>query len=59
MGVGSDLCCLAVFDQRVQLVAVGLHKVLQHLAVLLHQELLLGHLHATLQNLEAVEDAVQ
>lgn len=42
----ANLCCLAVFDQRFKLLAVCFDELLQHGAVILHQELLFGHLHS-------------
>lgn len=43
----ADLRRLAVFDQRLQLLTVGPDEFLQHRAVVLHQELLFGHLHSS------------
>lgn len=44
----SNLCSFAVLDQRIQNLAVYFYELFQHRAVILHQELLLGHLHSTL-----------
>lgn len=43
----ANLRCLAVFDQRFQLLAVGFDEFLQHRAVVLHQKFLFGHFHST------------
>lgn len=41
----TNLCRLAVFGQSFQKLTVGFDKVLQHRAVILHEEFLFGHFH--------------
>lgn len=55
----SNLCSFAVLDQRIQNLAVYFYELFQHRAVILHQELLLGHLHSTLQRADVLQSTVQ